>query len=82
MRTQHTVHVGYCTCGKVVRGNGGKAGHAYMHERKQDGHHFTGKDHFHRMFPEQFPGLPVPPAPFKKTWKYEVVNGKIRRVPK
>lgn len=27
----HTKHAEYCTCGKIVCGNGGKAGHRYIH---------------------------------------------------
>lgn len=38
MRRQHAVHAHYCSCGKVVHGNGGKAGHGYMHARHADGH--------------------------------------------
>ena len=38
MRRAHANHAHYCSCGKVVNGNGGKAGHEYMHERRKDGH--------------------------------------------
>lgn len=30
----HAKHGHYCSCGKIVRGNGGKASHAYAHERR------------------------------------------------
>lgn len=40
MRRAHTKHRGYCTCGKVVRGNGGKFNHSQMHKRRADGHRF------------------------------------------
>ncbi len=32
----HAKHAYFCSCGKIVRGNGGKASHAYMHERRGD----------------------------------------------
>jgi hypothetical protein len=40
MRRGHLKHKGYCTCGVVVAGNGGKASHRKMHQRKGDGHHY------------------------------------------
>lgn len=40
MRRGHTKHQGFCTCGVVVSGNGGKWAHRAMHERRGDGHHF------------------------------------------
>ena len=36
----HLKHKGYCTCGRVVSGNGGQHSHRAMHERRQDGHRF------------------------------------------
>lgn len=42
----HTKHAFYCSCGKVVHGNGGKAGHAYMHEQAKDGHQFVGSHRY------------------------------------
>lgn len=39
MRTAHAKHAWFCTCGKVVRGNGGRANHVWMHERREDGHY-------------------------------------------
>lgn len=36
----HLKHRSYCTCGKVVRGNGGIYQHRRMHERKGDGHRY------------------------------------------
>lgn len=48
----HAKHAHYCSCGKVVWGNGGKAGHAYMHERRQDGHGFIGPVLHRERFPE------------------------------
>lgn len=40
MRRAHTRHKGYCTCGKVVSGNGGIFNHRQKHERLQDDHRF------------------------------------------
>lgn len=40
MRRAHTKHKSYCTCGKVVSGNGGRHAHRAMHERKSDGHYY------------------------------------------
>jgi asparagine synthetase B (glutamine-hydrolysing) len=40
MRRAHTKHKGYCTCGKIVCGNGGLYNHREMHKRKNDGHYF------------------------------------------
>lgn len=40
MRRAHTKHRGYCTCGRVVCGNGGIHNHGQMHKRRKDGHYF------------------------------------------
>ena len=40
----HAKREHYCSCGKVVWGNGGKSSHAAMHARRHDG--------FHRITPE------------------------------
>lgn len=40
MRRAHTKHSGYCTCGKIVCGNGGIYMHKQMHIRKSDGHQY------------------------------------------
>ena len=34
----HAKHAHFCSCGFVVHGNGAKAKHGRMHERKGDGH--------------------------------------------
>jgi hypothetical protein len=39
MRRAHASRVTYCTCGKLPRGNGGRAAHAAMHKRLGDGHY-------------------------------------------
>lgn len=40
MRRAHVKNKGYCTCGKVVRGNGGIHNHREMHKRLADGHYY------------------------------------------
>jgi hypothetical protein len=50
MRRAHTKHKGFCTCGKVVSGNGAKAMHFAMHERRQDGHTFLTEDAWREKF--------------------------------
>lgn len=40
MRRGHLRNKGYCTCGKVVSGNGGIHSHREMHKRRADGHYF------------------------------------------
>ncbi len=52
MRRAHTKHADYCTCGRVVRGNGGRASHRHMHHVDGDGHHGVTADVWRRMFPE------------------------------
>lgn len=47
----HAKFAHHCTCGRIVHGNGGKAGHAYMHEQAGDGHHWTTEASFDRLFP-------------------------------
>lgn len=43
----------FCSCGKRPRGNGGKASHAAMHERRADGHREVSEKVFYEMFPPQ-----------------------------
>lgn len=40
MRRAHANHAYHCTCGKTVHGNGGRAGHEYMHVQRGDGHYW------------------------------------------
>ena len=49
MASAHANHEFYCTCGKIVRGNGGRAGHAWMHERRGDGHYYTSSTRWHEI---------------------------------
>lgn len=50
---QHARHYYFCTCGTVVNGNGGKASHAYKHERLKDGHHYLSAEAYRKLFPEK-----------------------------
>lgn len=55
----HAKHGFFCSCGRIVHGNGGKAQHAYMHEQADDGHRYM----IRRAWIERFPGaldLPWP----------------------
>jgi hypothetical protein len=36
----------YCSCGKIVHGNGGKAAHKAMHVRAKDGHRWLTIEQF------------------------------------
>lgn len=47
----HTRHATYCSCGRVVWGNGGRSQHREMHERRGDGHSGLTLDEFRRRFP-------------------------------
>jgi hypothetical protein len=40
MARAHAKRASYCTCGKVVHGNGGEHMHREMHKRKGDGHYY------------------------------------------
>lgn len=48
MRRAHTEHKGYCTCGKVVSGNGGWHAHKAMHERR--GEWRTAGGHYYMTY--------------------------------
>jgi hypothetical protein len=56
MRRAHVKHKGFCSCGRIVSGNGGQHSHSAMHERKGDGHRFLVED----IWREQFEGKPRP----------------------
>lgn len=32
----------FCSCGRIVKGNGAKHQHREMHRRRADGHHYIG----------------------------------------
>lgn len=50
MRRAHTKHQGFCTCGKIVCGNGGLYNHSEMHRRRGDGHRFLIPDAWLKLF--------------------------------
>ena len=60
--SRHARRAHYCSCGKIVRGNGGAASHRAMHDRKGDGydratrtgHGWLTMDQHRAKFPEQW----------------------------
>jgi hypothetical protein len=40
----HAKHPHYCSCGKVVWGNGAKAQHRLAHARRADGHRYVMRE--------------------------------------
>lgn len=41
----HAKHAHYCTCGRIVRGNGAKYQHRAAHKRNDDGgHHYVTRE--------------------------------------
>jgi hypothetical protein len=56
MRRAHAKRAYYCTCGKIVHGNGGRASHFDMHERRGDGHHRISGSHWNELFREESEG--------------------------
>jgi len=46
---KHAKYGHYCSCGKVVHGNGGKSAHAEMHRRRKDGGHFVSRETFENV---------------------------------
>lgn len=51
--SKHAKRCEHCSCGKTPFGNGGKASHAAMHERRGDGHGIVSAKVFYEMFPPQ-----------------------------
>ena len=47
--SNHAQNAHYCSCGKVVWGNGGKVGHENSHKRRQDGHDWITPDEWRAM---------------------------------
>lgn len=45
--SRHAQRTYYCTCGKIVRGNGGRAQHRAMHVRRGE---WLGNRHYDRGF--------------------------------
>lgn len=58
MRRAHANHARYCSCGKVVYGNGGRWSHHDMHERRADGHRYIS----YSAWQERFGDRPTPPV--------------------
>lgn len=56
---QHAKHAHFCSCGRVVHGNGGKTSHRAMHERAGDGHRRVTRSMFDALFPG-WGELPIP----------------------
>lgn len=58
----HANRAYFCTCGAIVHGNGGKAGHAWMHENAPqgrglgDGHHYVNRERYHQIWPDHYGG--------------------------
>lgn len=50
MRRGHLKHKGFCTCGFIASGNGGRPSHAAKHKRKADGHHYISEDAWKAKF--------------------------------
>lgn len=48
MRRAHARRAWFCSCGKIVHGNGAQAAHSAMHDRKGDGHHYLIEDEYRR----------------------------------
>jgi hypothetical protein len=47
---KHAERAHFCDCGKRVFGNGGKASHAGMHGRRDDGHRWIGHEQWTALF--------------------------------
>jgi hypothetical protein len=47
----HAKHESYCSCGRIVHGNGGRHNHREMHERAGDGHRYVTRAYFDKLFP-------------------------------
>jgi len=50
MASAHAKHADFCSCGKIVHGNGGRYQHREMHHRKQDGHHAITQESWRAQF--------------------------------
>lgn len=48
----HARHAYFCSCGKIVHGNGAKAQHKAMHQRDLDGHRWVTSQHYGELFPD------------------------------
>jgi hypothetical protein len=50
MRRAHAKHRSFCSCGKIVSGNGARASHKSMHARESDGHRYLIEDEWRKRF--------------------------------
>lgn len=52
----HAKHAAYCSCGRIVHGNGAKAQHFYVRgDRfvgKRDGHRLLSREQYDALFPQ------------------------------
>lgn len=53
MRRAHAGRASFCSCGKVVHGNGGRHSHHAMHVRLRDGHRYLIEDAYRKLFPSK-----------------------------
>lgn len=53
MRRAHVKYRYYCTCGRVVCGNGGRASHRTMHVRAGDGHRYITQGAWEAMWTKE-----------------------------
>lgn len=51
MASAHARHASYCSCGKIVHGNGGHYQHRAMHERRGDDHRYVSSRRYEELFP-------------------------------
>lgn len=61
----HAKHGFFCSCGRIVHGNGAKASHRAMHERADDGHRYVIRESFSKLFPGVWE-LPFPERAARK----------------
>jgi hypothetical protein len=47
----HAKHGKFCSCGRIVHGNGAIYQHREMHRRASDGHKYVTTKRFHELFP-------------------------------
>jgi len=49
----HAKRAHFCSCGKIVHGNGARAVHRAYHVNRQDGHTYLIEDAYYRLFPRK-----------------------------
>ncbi len=50
--SRHARRAHYCSCGKIVRGNGGQSAHQAAHDRRNETDNFITVDAYRAKFPE------------------------------